>query len=376
MKANSLYGTVIEYINEGIRSGEFLPDQKIPTEMELVKKFGFSRPTINKALNELNLQGKIYRVAGKGSFVSGEKVVETNTRTTKIISLITPFREGTPYRNDEIEIIRGVEGFLNEKNYFLTLQFTNQDVDIQKQMIMKSWKEGIDGIILYPTINFNDIVLMNELILNDYPFLMLDVNNNGLPVLTVQSDNKQGGYICTKHLIEMGYEDIYFVSDNKINSIASIQDRYLGYRNALKEQNVIFNTEHCIEGYACVEDQVVEFFGYNERPEIFNAIVQKIMERSVGKRVGILTLNDSIANSLLVALKNQEISVPDVVGITTFDDTGLYGDKISYVKQNSYEIGRKAAEMLYKKINGEEVEKETHIPVDFYSSSSTSRIVK
>jgi DNA-binding transcriptional MocR family regulator len=47
---------VSDAIRRRIDSGEFLPGQWIPTESALVKEFGVSRPTIARALRELQRQ--------------------------------------------------------------------------------------------------------------------------------------------------------------------------------------------------------------------------------------------------------------------------------------------------------------------------------
>ena len=45
----------------------------LPSERELGEQFGVSRVTVRNALAELEEQGQIYRVQGKGAFVSTEK---------------------------------------------------------------------------------------------------------------------------------------------------------------------------------------------------------------------------------------------------------------------------------------------------------------
>ena len=38
------------------------PNDKLPSERDLINEFGFSRPTIQKALTELENDGIIYRI--------------------------------------------------------------------------------------------------------------------------------------------------------------------------------------------------------------------------------------------------------------------------------------------------------------------------
>lgn len=69
-----LYQQLEDYIREGIAKGTFLPDQRIPSEMELGKEFGVSRMTVRQALNHLVYEGLLYRHPGKGTFVQKAKM--------------------------------------------------------------------------------------------------------------------------------------------------------------------------------------------------------------------------------------------------------------------------------------------------------------
>ena len=49
-------------------------DEPIPTEMEISKAFGISRPTVRQAINELVVEGRLYRRKSKGTFVMRPKI--------------------------------------------------------------------------------------------------------------------------------------------------------------------------------------------------------------------------------------------------------------------------------------------------------------
>ena len=67
------YERVKNFVLEGIRSGEWGPGDRLPSEGELTTRFGLSRMTINRALRELAADGIIRRVQGLGSFVAERK---------------------------------------------------------------------------------------------------------------------------------------------------------------------------------------------------------------------------------------------------------------------------------------------------------------
>lgn len=67
--AQPLYAQVKDHILGHIRSGEWAPGQRVPSENELVGSFGISRMTANRALRELSADGYLARVPGVGTFV-------------------------------------------------------------------------------------------------------------------------------------------------------------------------------------------------------------------------------------------------------------------------------------------------------------------
>ena len=67
------YQQLKELIIERISTGELRPRDRVPSEHELVDSTGVSRMTANRALRELNAEGYVERVAGKGTFVADLK---------------------------------------------------------------------------------------------------------------------------------------------------------------------------------------------------------------------------------------------------------------------------------------------------------------
>lgn len=74
MKSIQKYEEIEQYILNLITEKNLKPGNKIPTEIELCKQSGYSRMTINKALNHLAQEGHIIRTRGKGSFVASPVV--------------------------------------------------------------------------------------------------------------------------------------------------------------------------------------------------------------------------------------------------------------------------------------------------------------
>lgn len=73
----ALYQQVKEYIARQIQGGAWRPGDRVPSEQELVTRFGVSRMTVNRALRELSEQGRVVRMAGVGTFVAEQKPQST-----------------------------------------------------------------------------------------------------------------------------------------------------------------------------------------------------------------------------------------------------------------------------------------------------------
>jgi GntR family histidine utilization transcriptional repressor len=71
----ALYHQVKDHIIAQIDSGQWLPDTRIPSENELVRRFNVSRMTINRALNELTVTGRLVRLQGVGTYVAPPKPI-------------------------------------------------------------------------------------------------------------------------------------------------------------------------------------------------------------------------------------------------------------------------------------------------------------
>ncbi|WP_243299546.1 GntR family transcriptional regulator [Bacillus litorisediminis] len=85
-EGNALHSRVKEDILQKIKNGEYLPHTQLPTEAEFCKKYGVSRTTIRTALQQLTLEGYVYRTQGKGTFVADRKVKQTLTSTVNHFS--------------------------------------------------------------------------------------------------------------------------------------------------------------------------------------------------------------------------------------------------------------------------------------------------
>lgn len=98
-----LHSQLEEILRQGIENEVWKPDSSIPSENELSNMYGISRMTVRSVLYLLVREGLIYKVPGKGTFVSKPKIVlsqmaiqdqleqmgyETSTRLVSIEKII------------------------------------------------------------------------------------------------------------------------------------------------------------------------------------------------------------------------------------------------------------------------------------------------
>lgn len=69
-EATPLYLQLKNAIKQDIKAGILKPGEKIPSEAEMKEMYNMSRVTIRNALAELDVEGYIQKVQGKGSFVT------------------------------------------------------------------------------------------------------------------------------------------------------------------------------------------------------------------------------------------------------------------------------------------------------------------
>ena len=99
-----LYLQVKRHILENIGSGKWSPTQRVPSENEIVKSFGVSRMTANRALRELSDEGVLVRVAGVGSFVADR---QARAHPLEIRSIAEEIRErGAAHRAEIVALER------------------------------------------------------------------------------------------------------------------------------------------------------------------------------------------------------------------------------------------------------------------------------
>ena len=78
---NSLYFHIREQLLKQIQSGVYAVGERLPTEADLCTLYSASRTTIRLALSELETQGILERIQGRGTFVKRKELHLIQTRS-------------------------------------------------------------------------------------------------------------------------------------------------------------------------------------------------------------------------------------------------------------------------------------------------------
>ncbi len=73
-KAAPLYQQIFEEIKAAIEEGRYQPKERIPSEPELAERYGVSRITVRRAVEELCAEGYLVKQQGRGTFVSTPRI--------------------------------------------------------------------------------------------------------------------------------------------------------------------------------------------------------------------------------------------------------------------------------------------------------------
>jgi len=308
------------------------------TIKDIARLAGVSIATVSKVVNNKDFD------ISEGTRVRVQKIIDEQnyrpnslarsmiTKTTKTVGLIIPDVRN-PFFTD---LARGAEDCAKEKGY--SLLFCNTDDVLEKEIeyINTLVEKQVDGIVLAGSINRNKAV--EEKFNISVPIVSLDrkVYFKGIQA-TVEIDNVTGAHDAIQYLIEIGHQNILFLSGQEEVQVS--KDRLEGYKRALKENHIPFHQEYVVFGLYKSE------FGY-----------QYLMENELPKEItAIFCGNDLIALGAIKALKAKKIKVPRDISIIGFDDISLASintPELTTIKQPSYEYGFIAVKRLIEIIEG------------------------
>ncbi|WP_125666066.1 GntR family transcriptional regulator [Paenibacillus baekrokdamisoli] len=354
---------IFDDLKQKIIAGEYLPDQQLPTEVELAEQSGVSRITSKRALIELEREGLIYRKRGSGSYVKKQEDPTSNetniNNSNPIISMIVPYMA-----TNELGFIKGASDYLDSKGYYLSIHDSNWSKEKEKELLLRIPKNGPSGIILYPISTMSNVELIHAIYWNNYPIVTIDQYFDGSPITSVVSDNFEGGYLTAEKLIALGHERIAFISSISIEFRSSVRDRYQGYCKALRDHKIPIDPD------LVVTDFYREINNLTSKA-YYKSMLAKLLDSGA---TALQTEHDHVGVELLKNALEMGIQVPGELSIVGFDDHIISQHvevPLTTVAQDYKEIARKAAELIVRQV--ERLDMEQHkikVPVRWVERKS------
>ncbi len=297
------YEIIRQTLADAIISGEYLPGARLPSESELVKTFGASRPTVNRALRELQMTGVIERRAGSGSYVRADVAARGFAFGLLIPELgrteiFEPLCRGmAEAQHGSQHVLLWGSSFGDEAN------MEQQASQACRQLVAKK----VSGVFFAPLELTPQKDAINRAIAEaldraGIPVVLLDRDLVSYPERSrydlVGIDNRRAGYAITKHLIRCGCRRPVFVG--RPGSAPTVDARAAGYREAIAAANLEF------PGQALRID-----------PED-RAGIKDLWDRL--RPDGFVCANDFTAAHLLRTLTDLRLKVPGDVRMVGIDD--------------------------------------------------------
>jgi LacI family transcriptional regulator len=233
------------------------------------------------------------------------------------------------------EISRSIEDEAFKKGYSVFL--CNTELDTQRELFYVDVlsKKQVDGIIFVAAGDQADS--LDFLVHRNLPVVMIDRDLHNVDVDAVLTDNQLGGFLATRHLIELGHTRIACISGP--SSITPGSERIVGYRNALEQAGLVYDEKLILRG------------DYHARSGL--EITQSILEMDP-RPTAIFALNDLMALGALRAASEAGCSVPADLAIVGYDDLELAqftNPPLTTIAQPKKEIGVQAVHLLIDRMS-------------------------
>jgi DNA-binding LacI/PurR family transcriptional regulator len=227
---------------------KFKPGDLFYSQNYLMKKFKYSTVTVINALKELEREGYIYRIQGKGTFVSSLVEREISEREeVKNIGIV--FRNVNYITHPYIKkVIEGIEVYGMENNYhFFFYPLGGRTITGENGSLFFKAIENreLDGIIMFDFINRRDL---NFIIEKNIPVVCVGHYYKGVDIPAILTDEERIAEQITEELILNGHKRIGVITGpvSQAILIGAISSSLLfleGYKEALKKYNIEYEKD-------------------------------------------------------------------------------------------------------------------------------------
>lgn len=311
MAAEPKHRDISRCLRGEIRQGLYAPSGRLPSETQLVERFGVSRPTVARALRDLQEAGLIERRAGAGTFVRNEPNTAASVSTRQLGLLIPGL--GT---TEIFEVICGELASLARVHDYHLLwgggvhPRLNADASIDDAQAVcgRFIERKVAGVFFAPFEHIEHKAEVNRRLAEGLrqagiAVTLLDRDLGSFPSRSefdlVGIDNFAGGYLLAEHLLKLRCRRIVFVA--RPLAAPTVNARAAGAREALTARQLPVPADFVR-------------IGEPDDPEFVTSLVAN------GKTDAIICANDYTAALLMRSLERTAVRVPSHVRLVGFDD--------------------------------------------------------
>lgn len=300
----------------------------------------FSTATISRALNNSDLvkpetKEIIFAASNKMEYYPNRIARSLRTKSTKIIGIIVSDIKNPIYT----EIFEIIQKELDYLGFSVILCESEGYPDKEAKYLSLLLEWNVDKIVLSHVINTN---IPKKILRRTFDkTIQISRYNPKVSRKGVISDNFGGTYLGTKHLIKLGYKRIAFIGGSL--EINTGRDRRKGFCQALKDEGLEINEKLISSGPFKKER------GYS---------ITKKLIRLKNYPEAIFSSSNFLSIGSLLALKEENKSVPNDIGFISFDDfytSEFLNSPLTVVRQKINDLAKNAVKLILSESSDNEI---------------------
>ena len=334
------YMDIVLWTRRQMAEGVFLPGDKFLSETALQERFGVSRQTVRRALDDLTQAGQVVRLQGSGTYISGVNLSSRQSLktpppgTSMTVGIVSLYLDNYIFPG----IIRGVESVFTSSGHNILVVSTQNELMGETRALQRMLDARPAGLIVEPTksgLPCVNLDLYQEIQRRGMPLVFTDSRYAEVSAPCVALDDQAVGYQATEYLIQMGHRNIVGIFSHS-NSAGQL--RYLGHMKALAAHGLP------------LRDDLIHWYNQEEMRQVLTG---ELFLNSLSGCSAALCYNDHLATILMELLTERGYNIPRDLSVVSIDNTALAQMRdITSVVHPSERIGEAAAKLLLSMIYG------------------------
>lgn len=313
-----------------------------PTIIDVAKKANVSKSTVSLVLNNSNrvhpnTAEKVWQTIKDLNYVPNRAARALQSGRSKMIGMIVSDITN-PYYS---ELMRSVSDVARSKKYDVVSFDLNYDTSLMSANLERLKEYKPDGILLFT--HYNDQAIIENLEQSRIPSVLLNWGTTSTHISKLTLDYQTGIHAMLEHLIELGHRRLAFIVG--LEKYGDTSGKVTAFQYAYESFSHILEEPLLLEGNLALNHQTA------------TNVVDNIMMLSPQSRpTAIIAANDLMAISILHALQESGINVPEqmsLVGIDDIDLASFIRPSLTTLRQPRRQIGIIAFDMLQQLLNKE-----------------------